>query len=514
MSTESKPTYQTYNDQATELVVAVVAPLGLNKPVVIDAIINEAKQYGYHAEVIKISEFLEQLYPLEKSTYHLDRVKHLMDKGDEIREESKNNAILAMFAVLEIQKRREENRSEKWQEGKVVWIIDSLKHSEEVLELRKIYSNGFFLVATHVDRNERLDYLKSRNDSESPKRIEDLLDRDERGGVNHGQQTEKVFQYADYFIRYTGVLAKTSESVKRFFGLVFGHPYINSTFNEHAMYLAYVAGMRSGDLSRQVGAVVTKDLEILGLGANECPRFGGGLYWPLYDEESHAIQEAEKGKDHVRGEDFNHTERLRMYDEICDALGLPQNEENHKHLDSTGLSALTEYGRMVHAEMEALMSCARKGVSPVGGTLFCTTFPCHNCAKHIVAAGIRKIFYIEPYPKSKAVEMHDDSLSLDDSNSDNKVVFEPYVGVGPCRYVDLFSMGLGIGVPIQRKDKKTGKTIDFVKKYALPRLRMLPGSLSEVEKLVVAKLKEYDLGSSNRNPNGERHDTGTKDAAE
>lgn len=32
-------------------------------------------------------------------------------------------------------------------------------------------------------------------------------------------------------------------------------------------------------------------------------------------------------------------------------------------------------GRAVHAEMAALMSCARSGVTPVGGTLYCTTFP-------------------------------------------------------------------------------------------------------------------------------------------
>ncbi len=42
---------------------------------------------------------------------------------------------------------------------------------------------------------------------------------------------------------------------------------------------------------------------------------------------------------------------------------------------------------MVHAEMEALMSCARKGVSPLGGTLYCTTFPYHNCAQVAYADG-------------------------------------------------------------------------------------------------------------------------------
>ena len=68
---------------------------------------------------------------------------------------------------------------------------------------------------------------------------------------------------------------------------------------------------------------------------------------------------------------------------------------------------------MVHAEMEALLSCARSGVSPVGGTLYSTTFPCHNCAKHIVAAGLRRVVYVEPYPKSRAVEFFNRSQARD-----------------------------------------------------------------------------------------------------
>ena len=50
-----------------------------------------------------------------------------------------------------------------------------------------------------------------------------------------------------------------------------------------------------------------------------------------------------------------------------------------------------EYGRMVHAEMSSLCDAARLGHMFQGGTLYCTTFPCHMCAKHIVAAGIARV---------------------------------------------------------------------------------------------------------------------------
>ena len=69
--------------------------------------------------------------------------------------------------------------------------------------------------------------------------------------------------------------------------------------------------------------------------------------------------------------------------------------------DDPIIDEVTEYGRIVHAELGALAAAARSGLSVVDGTLYCTTFPCHNCAKHIVASGIVRVVYVEPYPKSR-----------------------------------------------------------------------------------------------------------------
>ena len=106
---------------------------------------------------------------------------------------------------------------------------------------------------------------------------------------------------------------------------------------------------------------------------------------------------------------------------------------------------ITEFGRAVHAEMEAMLCCAKVGVSPRGGTLYTTTFPCHNCAKHIVDVGIRRVVYVEPYPKGQAKELHSDSIEIEgpirEEKDLKKVQFQPFVGVGPRRYVDLFSIG-------------------------------------------------------------------------
>src|SRR5437870_9308439 len=86
------------------------------------------------------------------------------------------------------------------------------------------------------------------------------------------------------------------------------------------------------------------------------------------------------------------------------------------------------------------VDAARRGVSVRNCTMYVTTFPCHLCARHIVAAGIRRVVYIEPYAKSLAADLYPDSIAIE-GGSDEKVIFEPFVGVSPRQYVKLFSMG-------------------------------------------------------------------------
>src|SRR5690606_593053 len=95
------------------------------------------------------------------------------------------------------------------------------------------------------------------------------------------------------------------------------------------------------------------------------------------------------------------------------------------------------------------LSAARQGASPVGGRLFTTTFPCHYCALHIVSAGVDEVQYIEPYPKSRALELHGDAITdkskdwvppSSDTNNPKKstVLFRPFTGVAPRMYQRAF----------------------------------------------------------------------------
>ena len=146
---------------------------------------------------------------------------------------------------------------------------------------------------------------------------------------------------------------------------------------------------------------------------------------------------------------------------------------------------ITEYGRATHAEMEALLSCARSGVSTRGSTLYSTTFPCHNCAKHIIAAGISRLVYVEPYPKSQAKELFHDSITLE-SGADGRVRFEQFVGVGPRRFFDLFSLGLSSGTTIKRK--QGGLKVKWSAEKGLIRVPLLPNTYLEREKVAENEL--------------------------
>ncbi len=51
----------------------------------------------------------------------------------------------------------------------------------------------------------------------------------------------------------------------------------------------------------------------------------------------------------------------------------------------------------IHAEMNALLYCAKEGIPVKGCTAYVTHFPCLNCSKALIQAGIEKIYYKNAY---------------------------------------------------------------------------------------------------------------------
>jgi len=478
----------------TEIVVGLVGAVGTQLSRVVEVIADRLTAFKYNSREIRVSRdvigvLFDDISPEFSSEY--DRISTFIERGNRAREISGDNSILALGVCGEIFRGREQDEQRTVKpRRRVAYIVNSLKHPEEVTRLRNIYTDGFYLIGVHSSKETRCDYLiRQKNIGEV--RAGELITRDEDEVEGHGQHTRNTFHLADFFIHLGNNEAQWTNSIFRILDLIFGNPYITPTFDEYAMFMAFASALRSADLSRQIGAVIARDNEIVATGANDCPKPGGGLYWPKYDDDSHKHIDSPNGRDYTRGGDSNRREQKKIIDGILEDLdeSVDKNEVE-KALQASRIGDLTEYGRVVHAEMEALLFCARNAVDARGATLYTTTFPCHNCAKHIIAAGIEKVVYVEPYPKSKAIDFHDDAITQEESTNSRLVAFVPFVGIGPRKFFDLFSMRLSAGFELFRK-RKDGSVLDWRRGDGYARMQMFPCSYLEKETKATEKFAQY-----------------------
>lgn len=496
----------------SELVIGLVGAVGSRLGQLTDIIKGYLiDRFNYDVEIISVSSQIIKKHKGDNlnGVDEFSRIKSYMDAGNDLRRESKDNSFLALDAARVISEVREKRNEEK-KDKRVVYIINSLKHDEEIKRLRQIYSQGFYQVSLYESNQRRSEYL-IKDKGMDAEQVNELIQRDEGEKKGHGQHTRDAFHLADYFVKYDGSYDGLRNSCFRFLSLIFGDPFITPTFDEFATYMAFTSSLRSADLSRQVGAVIARDETILSTGANDIPKFGGGLYWPIVNDVTGEVTDTNDGRDYKRGEDSNVKEKEKISRNLIDSLinlidsSDINNSENETKIatlknkvsevvNSSKIKDITEYGRVVHAEMETLMSCSRESISTKGATLYATTFPCHNCAKHIVAAGIERVVFVEPYPKSKALDFHRESVTMGFTTKEDKIVFEPFVGVGARNFLNLFSMSLGSGYELQRKSKG-GATMHWTPNKSQLRTALLPYSYKEREtmaKELVRKLSQND----------------------
>lgn len=490
--------------RSRELFFAVVGPVGAGGSRVIESLKRVSEAAGYKCEIIKASNLIREwaadqkprvIVPSEKS---LATVEKLQDLGDEVRR--RDSAAVARHVMREIAKRRAGAQNLEYVRGqavapddiKRVYLIDSIRHPAEVNVLRRTYGNSFALVAVVCEEGERKRRILGKYftipESRQPKntlRVEEFVKRDaDDVSKKHGQHVTEAFFEADFFINNTAhdsddIQRLLDEKCSRLVDIISHANVVRPTIEETAMHHAHSARVRSACMSRQVGAALLDgDGTVVATGANEVPAAGGGVY----GEAGGANNRVHDDRCVFRVERFcsSNREQNRIIDELI--LAIP---ELAKVKDRAGLAAnlrrtsvggLIEFSRAVHAEMDALLSAGREGVSTVGTRLFVTTFPCHYCARHIVSAGVYEVQYIEPYPKSLALTLHDDAIAVDETSWNpprrqtmyddrilnkldsskpetvdlGKVLFHPFVGVAPRLYLRAFEKTWRL------KDKQTG----------------------------------------------------------
>ena len=457
-----------------ELFFGIAGPIGVDIDAISDSLTNALRAVRYEAEVIHLTKEMTKDIklksppkpPADKSFY--SEVNFKIEYPNKLCEEIEDAAALARVALRSITQRRQSlsssNEQKKPPSRPTAYLIRQLKRPDEVALLRKVYGKQFVLISAYGPQERRLRLIEDRLKRTLPpstpydeicQKACELIDKDSNEeGNDYGQRLRETFHLADVFI---DGLSKQNmdEKLTRFTQAFFGRTDIAPTKEEYGMYAAKSASLRSADLSRQVGAAIfSSDGELITQGCNEVPKAFGGTYW---DSEEPDFRDVKMGQDpndilkqDILRDLFDRLAKNELLSEKATKLGgldemikkltrrrKPRSNEENGPLATAAIMDVTEYGRVVHAEMCAICDAARDGRSVKGGILFCTTFPCHNCTKHILAAGIVRVVYMEPYPKSKAKDLHQNEIEIE-NEVEGRVSFVPFLGISPFRYRDIF----------------------------------------------------------------------------
>jgi deoxycytidylate deaminase len=446
-----------------ELVIGFVSPIGADLTGSVGAFRRFLEAQNYKVIEIKVTDvfpvlekYIAPAQPLVHRPMYPRYTSHIA-YGNQLRATFDDNAILAALTVRTIVRKRIRLQKD-WAGDRfsaTTYLIHQFKRKEEVDLIRSLYGDTFFQVSVYSRRGARLNFLSklfassenTANVNEFRPKAEHIIQIDEdEVQEEYGQRVTKIFHDADLVINLDVKDPSPAAQVERFCELMFSSNRFSPTRMEYGMYVAKAAALRTLDLSRQVGAAIfSEDGQIICLGSNEVPKGSGGTYWSdgKFDD-----------RDYVRGYDSNYRRKQEILRELLKIAGreteLDQLLSDPRIRDSQFMDAL-EYGRIVHAEMTALCDAARSGRPVEGATLYCTTFPCHMCAKHIIASGLSRVVFLEPYPKSLAADLHGGAVEVEHGDRGQyegfpAVRFEHFFGVTPRRYRELFER-------VRRKDE-------------------------------------------------------------
>lgn len=476
----------------SEIVIALCGPIGSPLHEVAACISDTIIQkYSYECETIRLSNFISDHFDKVGGSKTIPkspkskRVEALINGGDELREQF-GSSILADLAIAKIRVDRQKHGREnnKFVSRRICHIIDSIKNQAELDLLREVYGEVLYVFGVFSPVPAREANMRAADYPRDV--IHTLMERDARGGQAHGQTVGDTFPQSDFFLRMdTNSQTGLSTKVERYLDLILGAKIVTPTREESAMYAAASAASSSACLSRQVGAAVTdKEGEVLAVGWNDVPKAFGGLYQTNREIDPTGAKDLRcYNKD--GGKCFNDDEKSLLAEALIETLGQNISGDietaKKKILGDKKLQGLIEFSRAIHAEMHAIINAMKLGGNKIeGGSIFVTTYPCHGCARHIIASGITNVYYIEPYRKSLAVKLHGDAITENESERD-LVRLLPFEGVAPSRYLSIFQMR-----PNSRKID--GKKIPIVPGNALPKSAKSLQSLPELESMVVDKL--------------------------
>ena len=222
-------------------------------------------------------------------------------------------------------------------------VIDGIRNPAEAKFLIK--TKNFFFVAVDAPQKLRFKRMAERNREKDPIVWEDFLAVDAKdrgvGEKSTGQGVGKCMKLAKYVVINDGTIDEVNAKIEKLYSDLLKQIKPLS-WDEYFMIFAKVAAQKSKDPSTKVGAcIVDKENRVVGLGYNGFPK-------------------------HCNDSDF------------------PMERE--------GSFLETKYAYVVHAEPNAILNSTKKTDDC---RIYVTLFPCNECAKLIIQAGIKEVIYLE-----------------------------------------------------------------------------------------------------------------------
>lgn len=519
-----------------ELVIALCGPIGSPLHETATQIENTLREFNYKTVSVRLSELIrlnaeETGRPINKSSKFAE-ILSLISIGDELRHRHGTD-VLAKLAIAKISADRlhhfgvfedvaaelRQPDGQRINDQRICHVIDSIKNTGELDLLRLIYGDALFAVGVFSPLEVRRQNLE-RPGQLSGEEIDKLIDTDSGEEFSHGQSVRDTFPRCDFFLRVDlptigpnepRAIGQINEKARRFFDLIFKSAVITPTTEETAMYAASSAARNSACLSRQVGAAVTSEAgELLAVGWNDVPQSRGGLYgkpptsMSALRNDAQATAADERCFVQAGGKCHNDAEKKLIAERVVDSLlahgVVPEGKRSEAVqaiINDGRVKDLIEFSRAVHAEMHAVLGASRvAGDRVLGGKIFVTTYPCHSCARHLVAAGIAQIHYIEPYRKSLATKLHADAIT-ESTEPRHKVQLLQFDGIAPRRFIELFEGG---------SRKKSGVLGLLARFEARPSTHVSLKAIPRLEEVVVAEIQTKSLKLHTLLPREDHHD--------
>ena len=295
---------------------------------------------------------------------------------------------------------------------KTLIVIDAIRNPLEAIYFQDRYTS-FFLVAVSCDDSERKQRLRKQNYNDDDIEILDKQEYQNRDLNKEStysiQDIQGCLQRADIYISNPDEQNVVSEfksltnQILRFVSLMKRPGLVTPTAFERCMQVAYTAKLNSGCISRQVGAVITDpNYSVKSIGWNDAPH--GQVPCNLRNR-----FDLINGKDQLAYSTFekNDYEFVTFFSKRNISYIPIKNDQSGRNISYCFKSEYNAFKnkdnqvhtRSLHAEENAFLQISKYGgIGIEGGNLFTTASPCELCAKKAYQLGIKKIFYIDPYP--------------------------------------------------------------------------------------------------------------------